>query len=471
MILARLLSPTEFGIAAVATMVVQFGYRITQFGLNAAIVRVRHLRREHETSVFSFNLAVGLAIYLALVLAAPRIGRFFGSEDSGRLLPLAALVFVVAPFGTVPGALLSREFRYRELSGLAFLDTLIGSLATILLAYAGFSFWSLPAGLLAGNAVATLRRYLLSNWRIGVGFSWPAFRELVAYGGGVQTKRLLQYAADNLHTFIVGKVLGVTALGFYDKGFSTMSRLTHPLTFGTGVTFRIFAEIAEEPARFRRAYHKTMTVAGLMAIPMLAGAALVAHELVIVAYGERWTPGVPVFQFLCLSGACRLMSQYVGNANEAVGGVWLQAGGQAVSVLALTAGVVFGARFYGIDGAAAAMAASGVLDLVVASTLLVWSTPVRWSELLKPYLVPMAWAAGLVPVVLAARALAGFTGLDAALALLAIETAAGFLFSVAFVLWCPERSYREVAGEFLEDVGPRLPPGVRRWLSQRLAAA
>ena len=467
MVLARLLSPSEFGVAAVATMVVQFGYRATQFGLNTALVRIKDLQRGHESSVFVFNLVVGALAFLACVFASPAVGRFFGSAEAGRLLPFSAAVFLIVPFGTVPNALLNRQLRFRELASVGVLNTLVASSASIALAWQGFSYWSLPAGALMASAASVARQRMLAGWKPGLGFSRQLFAELLNYGGGVQVKRLIAHGRSNLDTVIIGRMLGVTALGLYDKGFSTVSRLTQRFEVGATTTFRILAVIFEDPPRFRIAMQKIIMVAGLLAFPVLAAGIVVSRELFVVLYGEAWIPSVPVFQFLCAAGACQVLSSYLGNANEAVGRVWWQAATQAASLVVLVLSVVTGARVAGVAGASAGVALASSVELMLAMTVLRSSTSLTWKDLAAPLVIPTLCASGLVLVLVSTRRGIVWLGVDSPLLLLSTELVVGSLYAAAFAVWCPDRGYRAIAADFVEDVAPKLPPTLALWLTRR----
>lgn len=466
MVLARLLSPTEFGVAAVSTMVVQFGFRMTQFGLNTALVRVRSLEREHEGSVFVFNAVTGLAAFLACAAAAPWVGQFFGSADSGRLLPFAALVFLITPLGTVPNALLNRRLQFREMARVTIVNSIVAAGASIAMAWAGLGFWSLPAGTLVATCLSVVQQARLARWRPVLRFSRLAFAELVNYGGGVQAKRLIEYGRGNLDTVIVGRVLGITALGFYDKGFSTVNRFTQRVAIGASTTFRILAIISEDGERFRLAMQKIMMVAGLLVVPVLA-AGVVARELFVVLYGHAWLPGVPAFQFLCVAGVFQVLSAYVGNASEALGRVWVQVAAQLLALVVFTLLVASGAHFGGTAGAAAGVSAAAFLEFALALAVIRSSSSLRWADLIAPLRVPVICASGLLLVLLAGRRFLSFAGVEGEVTLLSLELVTGGLYFAGFLIWCPDRQYRGVAAEFLEDLAPNLPRWGARWLAER----
>ena len=154
-ILARLLSPHEFGVTAAAGFFMNFANRFTKFGFNIALVRMKHMEAQHSSSVFVVSVAMGLASWAALTLGSPWIGRFFNSPETGQVLPIAALTFIIASVGSVPSALLTRDFRYREKTVVDWSGTLTYSVVAVALAWSGWSFWSLVYADVARTTVLT----------------------------------------------------------------------------------------------------------------------------------------------------------------------------------------------------------------------------------------------------------------------------------------------------------------------------
>ena len=149
--------------------------------------------------------------------------------------------------------------RYKAKTVVDWSGTLTYSVVAVALAWNGWSFWSLVYAELARTTVLTTAYLCLGRWRPSVRFSSTAMREMLSFGIGIYAKRLLDYGTQNLDNLVVGRVLGLTALGLYDKAFNTVNKIASRLTLnGPNVTFRIFALIHEDRERFRRAYRKVL---------------------------------------------------------------------------------------------------------------------------------------------------------------------------------------------------------------------
>jgi teichuronic acid exporter len=465
MVMARLLTPTEFGVAVAASFFVLLAARLTQFGFSAALVRIKEVREEHTSSVFVASMVMGLGSYLILALSAPAIGRFFESPDSGALVRVSALAFLISPFSSVANALITREMRFRALALADWTDTLVGASVTITLALFGWSYWSI----VYGNVTATLARVTLqmylSGWWPSLRFSRAALRELLSYGLGVQTKRLLEYAAANLDTLVVGRMLDMTSLGFYDKAFSTMNRLVNRLTFGQA-PFRIFSIIHDDPERFRRAYTRLILSVTMLGFPVLAACIVVASPLFEVLYGKQWQVAVLPFQVLCFGGMLKLLNNYAAQANEAVGNVWLQAARQGFGTVLVVIGAVVGSLAWGIAGAAIGVTVAMAILTVTMQELVRRAVRLSWIEMMRPLVPALVCTALMVGVLYPTLRvmIPAVVPKAPAILQLAILGVVGSVAYVIFVLFSPFIVLRELVVESIDDLLPSSISRRFRWL-------
>lgn len=453
-IMARLLAPEEFGIAAAASFFILLASRLTQFGFNAAIVRVKELRPDHTSSVFVVNLVLGLSMYLAIVVAAAPIGAFLRSAEAGRLLPHAALVFLITPFGTVPSALLSRRMAFRSITLTDWADAFVGAVVSLILAFRGYGFWSLVYGQLTGTAFRVTCKVALAGWVPSLRVSRLALRELLSFGLGLQTKRLLEFATNNLDTLVVGRVLGMSALGIYDKAFSTMNRIVNRLTLGE-VYFRIFSIIQEEPARFRRAYSRLVLIVSVIGVPAFAAVIVMAQPLFLLMYGETWLPAVLPFQLLCAGGILKLFNAYASQANEATGNIWRQTLRQGIGAVCIVAGAFVGSRVAGVTGAAAGVAVGMLILTGLIQALVRRTTGLTWGEMLRPQLPAVLCSVLVVAALLGAdRGLALIVEHPAAWQTLLVQAVVGGFVYAVFVLFSPFPTLAEVVTDSLHELLP-----------------
>jgi teichuronic acid exporter len=471
MFMARLLSPSDFGVAAAATFFMLLAARLTQFGFNAAIVRTKELRDEHLSSVFVTALSTGVVVFGLLSLSAPYIGRFFRSPETASVLPIAALTFLINPFGTISSALLSRRmhFGYNAISD--WTDTFVGAIVSVGLAFWGYGYWSIIYGQVSASIARVIVQEYLSGWRPSFRFSSAALRELLGFGLGVQSKRLLEYASLNLDNLVVGRVIGVTSLGLYDKAFTTMNRLVMRLTLGTA-PFRIFSIIHEDRERFRRAYSRMILGVTLLGYPIFTGAIVVAEPLFRVLYGDQWVPAVLPFQLLCAGGMMKLLTAYSSQANEAAGNIWPQVRRQAIGAVLVVVGAAVGSLYGGVAGAALGVSLAMFILTAAMQELVRELAGLSWREMIAPQVPGVCCSAVLAGLLLAVDLglRAGFGSVRPWESLL-VQSAVGALFYVVFLLFSPFSAVRDIVSETVNDLMPAwVPQMLMRPLKRALRA-
>ncbi|MGQ0734896.1 MAG: lipopolysaccharide biosynthesis protein [Acidobacteriota bacterium] len=475
MVMARLLTPQEFGIAAAANFFILMAERLSVLGLNAALIRAKVLSPAHLSSVFVVNLAAGAVMFATLAGTAPLVAAFYRTAEVTEILPIAALGFLLLPFGTVPAALLAREMRFRESTLVDWYYTLTYVITTIVLAWLGFSYMSMVYGRLAAIVAMTLSRMVFARWRPALALSVPALREMLSFGAGVYAKRLLDYTAQNVDNLVVGKYLGMAALGLYDRAFSSMNRCLARLNSGgPGVTFRIFAIIQEDPARFRRAYQKVLMSTTLLAYPLFAVLIAVAPQFMVVMFGETWRPAAAPFQVLCLAGCLKLLNTYASSASQAAGRVWSEVWRQLLYVTIIV-GSIIALRAWGPVGAAAGVLCATFVMTALMHVLLIRVTHLEWGDILRPQLPALLCASGSVAVVLAVEhGIQRIVGTPPSWILLMFQAFAAMVFYAAFVLLAPHAGLRALVRDVAEDLVPPVlqnKPWVKLCLAEPRAGA
>jgi O-antigen/teichoic acid export membrane protein len=455
MITARLLSPEDFGITATASFFVALATRLTQFGFNAALLRMKEIDDDHANSIFVMNVVLGLASWLVLALSAPQIAEFFRSPATGQILPIAALVFVAVPIGTVPAALLARDLRYKELTLIVWINAFSGSISTVVLAWGGYGYWSLVYGQLISTVLSSVAKLYYGGWTPRFRFTMAAARDMFSFGFGIYALRLVEYSALNLDSMAVGRMMGMASLGYYDKAFNLMTHVLDRLSqAGPVISFRVFAVIQDEHERFRRGYRKVTLSVTLLGYPLLAVLAFAAEPVFLVLFGRAWLVAVPAFQILCAAACFKLLNAYSASVVEAAGHVWAEVWRQVVYVVLIVAGVV-ALRSWGTSGAAVAVLAASLVMTLLLHQLLHATTPVTLSDMLMPQVPAIACAIGLLAFLAAVDVAVDLPARAVWLRLL-VTGSVSTSFYLLFVWFVPVRAVQELRADVLEHASPVL---------------
>jgi PST family polysaccharide transporter len=214
MVTARLLTPEEFGVVAAANVFVQIAQRLTNFGFNTALMQRGELQDDHKSTVFVASSVVGVAMWLILTVLSPFFSSMFRSRDLAYVLPVVGAVFLINSLASVPIALMARDLRFRENTVLNALHATVTAGVGIWLAWRGWGVWSLIWAQVAAAVVHTVARLVVSGWWPRFRFSRTRLQELLSFGIGLHFQRLLEAAALNVDNLVIGRLLGLSALGF-----------------------------------------------------------------------------------------------------------------------------------------------------------------------------------------------------------------------------------------------------------------
>lgn len=453
-VLARVLSPADFGIAAAATVFTLLGKRLGNMGLNTALVRMKEVREEHRASVFVVNMVVGLATWAILMVSAPWIGSFYRDDRVSAALRLASTIFLVNFFGAVEHAALQRDMKFKQIAIVEWTYPAVAMPVSLGMAWAGWGYWSLVAGQVIASIATTGTKVYFGRWRPSLAVTRRGLVETLPFGMGIYAKRLLTYAGENLDSLIVGGLFGVTSLGYYDKAFNAADNLSNRMGFGSAAMFRIFAIIQEDRARLVRAYSKAVLAGTITTLPVFAGLIVAAHEFIVVVFGQKWLPAVVPFQFLCAAGALRIVTSYASAAVQANGQIWGEVWRKIAQVLLLVA-LVLAFRPLGIQGAAIGVFLCTLVLTVLMQGLVGRIVGLSIREIVTP-MVPGCFAAAVtavvVGVVTATTKYLAATTPDWLLLILQLSAGAGVW--AAFTLFNRFSAVQEVVDEVIDDVAP-----------------
>jgi O-antigen/teichoic acid export membrane protein len=302
-VLARILTPEDFGLLAVAMVVIAFVTLFQDLGLKQALVQRREIDDGLLGMVFRATAAFGLAWFAALFLAAPLFARLYHNPDVVPVLRLLATLFLVAPLGAVPEALLLRGMDFRRLFQADVLPAVVPGLVAIPLALAGLGVWALVWGALAGSLARTIALWSLVPWRPRRRFEAGAWRQLHRFGGWVSLEALLGWTITYIDQAFAGHFLAAAQVGFYRMGvaLSLLPATSLAQTLGR-VLFPAFSRVQEDRGRFRHGFEKSLRMVALITVPLGVALAAYSDPLVPLLLGARWDPATQVVRLLAVAG-------------------------------------------------------------------------------------------------------------------------------------------------------------------------
>jgi O-antigen/teichoic acid export membrane protein/thymidylate kinase len=352
-ILARLVSPADFGVVGAASVVIGFSAIFSQLGMAPALVQRPVLELAHEQTAFSTSVAFGLFLGALLWLLAPDIAAFFRIPAVEPVLRTFAWTFPLAGLSIVGEAMMQRDLRFRWLATVEVVSFVVGyGVVGVTLALIGYGVWALVAAEMSKVALQTTCLLLARPPRLSLRPHYHAFADLLYYGGGFTVSKIANYLALQLDNIIVGRWLGATALGFYGRAYELMAGA--PMLLGEPVDKVLFPAMAARQDNLQAlasAFRRGVAAMALITLPLSAILLALAPDAIPALLGPRWTPVVRPFQILTFGMFLRTSNRISDVVARATGAVYRRAWRQTAYMLCVMAGAWFGRR-WGIAGVA-----------------------------------------------------------------------------------------------------------------------
>ncbi len=302
LILARLLSPQEFGTIGIIMVFIAVGNTFIEVGFNAAIIRKIDVRECDFNTTFYVGLVIAVLLYIFLWILAPAIENFF--EESGIYwqIRVTALMLPLGAMSVVQRAVLTREINFKVQTKVILISAIASGAIGVSMAFMGFGVWSLVAQILSRTALQTLFFWIYCKWRPKFEFSRESFNELFAFSSKLLGASMIETLYRNVYSVIIGKIYSVELLGQYNRAMSFSNIFSINISnVVQRVSFPVLSAIQNEPERLKQAYRKVIKMTMLVTFMLMLGLAAVAKPAVIVMIGEKWIPAVYLLQILCLS--------------------------------------------------------------------------------------------------------------------------------------------------------------------------
>lgn len=352
-VLARLIDPASFGIVTAALIAISLLEVTGQVGTSQAVIQRLELDRRDIHTAMSFTVVTSLLMGGLLYLLAPEIAALFGMEGVAPAVQLLALAFPIRGFSVVSEALLQRWMQFRRLAAITLVSYVFGyALVALTLAYMGWGVFALIYGQIAQTIILSLCHIFFTRHVFGLGFDWKILRGMLVFSGGVSLSRFANFFAMNADNFIVGRMLGAEALGFYSRAFNFMMMpvglLGHVLDM---VLYPAMSSIQTEEEKLRRAHLLIVGLIALTVLPVSAIMVVLGPEMILIVLGSNWTEAILPFQILSSCLLFRIGFKANTILARAKGAVYRTAWRQSLFAVLVVVGAWIG-HFWGIVGVA-----------------------------------------------------------------------------------------------------------------------
>jgi O-antigen/teichoic acid export membrane protein len=296
--LARLLTPSDFGVVAMATIFVSWAEVFSDFGMGQAIIQRKDVTETQKSTVFYINLMMGVLIAIVFMLIAPWAARFYDNEMVAWVVRVSGLTFIIHALNVVQSSLFKKALNFKVGTIASLLSSSFSGIAGIIMAYFGFGVWSLLTQSVLSAAITTLFYWLKSEWRPKRVFNFNETKPLFTKGIGFMGQGLVSNVFSSLDSMAIGKLFSTASLGLFARGKTLafmpgntiLSPISRPL-------FPLFAKIHNEEDRLKDLYMKTNRMLTWAATFISGFMLLMSYEIIYILYGEQW---VDASEFLFL---------------------------------------------------------------------------------------------------------------------------------------------------------------------------
>lgn len=302
-ILARLLTPEDFGVIAILIFFSSFSTVFLQSGLSVALIQRQTTTHEEETAFFWLNLSVALIFGILLGVIGGPVARFYETPVLEPLMWVAAGQILLTALAAVHAALLTRSLEFRKLALIGLSSSLVSGAVGVTAALLGWGIWALAAQMLSGAAVVAIVTWIVCRWRPGLRFRPTALRPLFGFASWVSLGSILDVLYTHGFSLLVGKLYGARDLGLYNRAQSTQLLPSSVLSQIIGrIALPIFSARGSEPEALARGLRMAIGFSMLLNLPIMAGLALLSEEVILVLFGEQWVSCAPILSILALGG-------------------------------------------------------------------------------------------------------------------------------------------------------------------------
>ena len=304
-VLARLLSPADFGLIAIVMVFVTIANVFVQSGLNTALIQKKNADNLDFSTVFYSCLALASILYMGLFFCAPYIAKFYNNQL--EIVPVIRVLGLMLPLGalnSIQEAYVARNMLFKKLFYRSVGAIIPAGVVGIVCAYLGFGIWSLVAQQLLNAFFICVIMWFTVNWRPSLSFSFERWKSLFSFGWKLLCSSLLDAFYYNIRDLVIGKMFSPADLGYYNRGDQFPKLIITNINSSIqSVLLPSLSSVQDNRARLKSLARRSIKTSCFLIFPMMAGLAALARPLTLVLLGEKWLSAVPFIQICCFSYA------------------------------------------------------------------------------------------------------------------------------------------------------------------------
>jgi len=402
-IVARILTPEDFGLATMALTLDTITWLVLSFGISAAIVHYQDNIEERLNAAFWFTTLSATIIVLILLMAAPAAAEFYHAPLLKEILQISAISLYISSFTSVHKAILTKKIEFKTISIIDTITYSTVSIMYIVLALMGFGVWSF---IYPKIVFALLNSFMLWNstrWIPSLNPHFEYWKEMICYGKDVVFANVLDYTLNNSAYIIIGTLVGSTSLGLftfaYEKSMWVVSNITYPITM---IVFPSFSRLQNHPEKLQSVYYKTIKMLALVSFPYALAQIIIGREFITLIFGNKWLPAVAMFQVILAYSMMRSIIQPGTPLLQGIGKPEIAMKWNLVFAPLYIGSIFLGFKLGGIHGITVAVATVGVTGGLIFMKIICransWAYKQTISNLYPALICSLIMCIGIFPI-------------------------------------------------------------------------
>ena len=299
-ILARLLTPSDYGIIGLITVFISISLVFAQSGLGQALVQRKQIDNEEFSTVFYFSMIFSVILYGILFLCAPVIANFYNEPVLTSVVRVLGVTVIIGAVNSVQQAYVQKTMQFKRFFWSTLGGTLVSAVVGIYMAYRGYGVWALVGQQISNQLVNTVILWVTVKWRPMLIFSVSKAKRLFSYGWKLLCSSLIDTIYNNIYSLIIGKFYSSTDLGYYNRGKQFPMLIIQNINSAIdSVLFPVMAEVQDEKQRLKAMVRRSIVTSTFLIFPAMAGLGAIAKPLTVILLTEKWLSAVPFIWFCC----------------------------------------------------------------------------------------------------------------------------------------------------------------------------
>lgn len=300
-VLARLLSPSDYGIVGMTYVFIAIAGVFADGGFGSALIRKKDLTALDSSTVFYFNIVASIIVYLILFVSSPAIAGFLRTPILQDIIRVSGLNMVFASLGSIHFSLMTKKVNFKTPSILNTALCILQAIIGIYMAYSGMGVWALVWPNFIVCVLRSISVWFISSWRPLWAFSWKSFKDLFSFGGNLVVNSILDKLYNEGTSMLIGRYYTPHTLGFYTKG-SNNAKMPSTFLYNIvgGVTYPVLAKIQDDDKTLEKVYSRYIRILSMVIFFMMIMLASLAKPYIVFLYSEKWEPAVIFLQLFCI---------------------------------------------------------------------------------------------------------------------------------------------------------------------------